>query len=139
MTMLNLLDSLVELLQGLRVEGLGLVAVEKYRRLEPAAGLRVYVSPVSQREQAEAIGGQYVERMEVEVRCEVPWERGAVSDADALLTLIDKALALFEAHREVGEARRGRVGEVRYGIVHRRTAHPAFYGRFAVEFTADKR
>lgn len=138
MTMLDLVNSTIELLQRLRVEGRGAVAVEKYRRLEPASGPRVYVTPVSQREQAEAIGGQYVERMEIEVRCEVPWQHAAVSDADALLALIERALAIFEANREVGPARRGRIGEVRYGISHRRTAHPAFYGRFSVEFTADK-
>lgn len=138
MTMLELLNALVELLRALRVEGLGAVPVEKYRRLEPASGPRVYVTPLSQREQPQAIGGQYVEQMEVEVRCEVPWQHASVPDADNLLALIEKSLALFEANREIGQARRGRIGEVRYGISHRRTAHPAFYGRFSVEFTADK-
>lgn len=138
MTMLDLVNSIVELLQRLRVEAHGAVSVEKYRRLDPASGPRVYVTPVSQREQAEAIGGQYVERMEIEVRCEVPWQHAAVSDADALLVLIERALAILKDNREIGPARRGRIGEVRYGISHRRTAHPSFYGRFSVEFTADK-
>ncbi|MCX7597309.1 MAG: hypothetical protein N2512_00350 [Armatimonadetes bacterium] len=138
MTMLELLNSLVELLHCLRLEGRGPVPVEKYRRLEPASGPRVYVTPLSQREQAEAIGGQYVERLEVEVRCEVPWQHASVADADALLALIDKALVLLEANREIGQAKRGRIGEVRYGLRHRRTAQPALYGRFTVEFTADK-
>lgn len=136
MTMLTLLDSVAELLASVRAEGRGPVAVEKYRRAEPPERPTVYVTPLAQREVPEAIGGQYAQRMEVEVRCEVPWDRPVTTDADLLVSVVDLLLAVFEANREVGEARRGSVGEVNYGLRLRRGAGASMYGKFAVQFTA---
>ncbi len=138
MTMRDLLDKLVELLGGLDAESAEPVVVEKYRRMDAPERPRLYVTPVAQREVPEAIGGQYAERLEVEVRCEVAWDGAPASDADLLLGVTDAAMAVVEANREIGEAKRGKVGEVRYGFRQRPGLRPAFYAAFGVEYTAEK-
>jgi hypothetical protein len=138
MTMLELLDDLVELLRGLQADGEGPVAVEKYRRLEGEGGPVIYVTPLTQREAPEAIGGQYAERLQVEVRLETPWERPSAADADLLVATLGQVLAVLGANREVGDARRGRIGEATYGLRERPGTRPRFYARVPVEFTTQK-
>jgi hypothetical protein len=138
MTMLEVVDKLVELLRGLAAESAEPVAIEKYRRLEAPARPCVYVTPVAQREVPEAIGGQYAERLEVEVRCEVAWDGAPVGDADLLLRVADAAMVVVEKNREIGEAKRGKVGEVRYGIRQRAGMGAAFFAAFRAEYTAEK-
>jgi hypothetical protein len=138
MTMLALLDALLELLAGQRLEGLGPVAVEKYRRWERAAGPAVYLSPLRQEEQPLAIGGQYGERLQVEVRCEIPWTPGTAQAGDLLLRMVEQVLEVLEAHREVGPARRGRVGTVEYLYEQRRDGSTALVAIIPLSFTVDK-
>ena len=138
MTMRELLDKLVELMGGLAAESAEPVIVEKYRRMDAPDRPRLYVTPVAQREVPEAIGGQYAERLEVEVRCEVAWEGAPASDADVLLNVADAAMAVVEANREIGAAKRGKVGEVRYGFRQRPGQRPAFFAAFRAEYTAEK-
>lgn len=137
MSMLELLDALVETLSGQLADGVGPLPVEKYRRLDRARGPVVYVTPVAQSESPVAIGGQFSERFVVQLRCEVPW---AVDRApgDLLLRIVDGVLAAVENHREIGPARRGRVGEVEYRYEARADATHAFVAIIPVEFTADK-
>jgi hypothetical protein len=138
MTMLELLDALVELLGGQRADGVGPLPVEKYRRLDRADRPVVYVTPVVQEESAVALGGQFQNKFQVEVRCEIPWET-ARADGDLLLRLVDRLLAVVEKNRDVGEAKRGRVGQVRYGYELRRDGGHVFVATLPVEFTADRK
>mgnify|MGYP006962371778 FL=1 len=136
-TMLELLDAVVELLGGQRADSVGPLPVEKYRRLDRARGPIVYVTPVSRREEAVAIGGQFADVFRVELRCEAPWGAGG-ADGDLLLRLVDKLVAILEQNREVGEARQGRVGETVYRFEGRRDGSHAFVAVMPVEFTADQ-
>ena len=136
MTMLELIDALVELLQGQMVDGLGPLPVEKYRRLDRARGPVVYVTPVAQAEAAVAIGGQFDEQFTVELRCEVPWREGG--EGDVLLRLVDGLLAVLEDNREVNGAKRGRIGRVEYRYEMRADTSQAFVAVIPVEFAAEK-
>lgn len=138
MTMSDLLDSLVELMGGIDAASPEAVVVEKYRRLDAPERPRLYVTPLAQREVPEAIGGQYAERLAVEVRCEVAWDGAPASDADLLLLVADAAMAVVEANREIDDAKQGKLGEVRYGFRQRMGQRPAFYAAFTVEYTAEK-
>ncbi len=137
MTMLAVLDAVVELLGGQQADGLGPLPVEKYRRLDRARGPVVYVTPVAQQESPVAIGGQFADRFRLQMRCEVPWGPTA-ADGDLLLRLTDRLVAILEANREVGGARRGQVGQVRFRHEQRRDGSQAFVAVVPVEFTADQ-
>ena len=121
MTMLDLLD-----------------ALEKYRRLDRAAGPVVYLTPLAQQEAPVAVGGQFDQTYSLHLRCEVPWTRSTQADGDLLLRLVERVLDILEAHREVGQARRGRVGKVVYRYEQRRDGSSAFVALIPVEFTADQ-
>ncbi len=137
MTMLELLDGLVELLRGCELEGAGPLAVEKYRRPDHPSGPVVFVTPVSQGEEPVAIGGQYAERFVVEVAVQAPWGDDRDRMADAALKAVDAVLQRLESNRTVGGARRGRIGEVRYEVA-QLGGRSSLVARISVEFTADK-
>lgn len=138
MTMLELIDSLVEILRDCELEGVGTFAVEKYRRPGPAQGLVICVTPVSQAEKPVAIGGQFAEEFKVEIRCEVPWTAPSATLADAMLRAVDRVLGVLESHREIGNARRGAIGEVTYEISQRPGGPHVMVARIPVSYAASK-
>ncbi|MBC7289205.1 MAG: hypothetical protein H5T86_14435 [Armatimonadetes bacterium] len=137
MAMLSLLDALVEMLGGREVEGIGPLAVEKYRRLDQPDGPVVYITPLGQSERPLAIGGQYTKRLRVEIRCEVPWTEGSSRMGDAVVNTVDDVLARLLGNREIGGTRRGRVGEVTYFVRIAPQGRPVFVARIPAEFEVD--
>ncbi len=137
MTMRELVELLVQELRNSADERLRGVAIEKYMRPEGMAGPVIYVTPKQQGEAAVAIGGQYADRFVVELRCEAEWG-GDAEGVDRLLDAVDAALAVIEGNRDLGGARRGRIGEVEYRWQMRPSGRQALVAYVAVEYAADK-